>query len=76
MNKFGEMFEEKCGKVSAMRVAMFVYLVPLVFSWTFVSISENELQSLDNSLITGLGLLIGGKSIQHFSENKTIEAKP
>ncbi len=76
MNKIKETFQDKCGKTSAIRVALFVYLVPLIFTWTFISISVGQIQPLDNTLVTGLGLLVGGKSIQHFSEQKAIEINP
>lgn len=68
--------KDKTGKFSAMRLALFVYLVPVIATWAFICLSKKELLPLDNSLITGLGLFLGGKSIQHFSEAKDLSKLP
>ncbi len=69
MKDLSQFVSEKNGKLSGMRLALFIYLVPVIAAWAFISFSKKELQPLDSSLITGLGLLIGGKTVSRYAEN-------
>jgi hypothetical protein len=55
-------------KPSAMRAALLFWVLGVLGVWIFASIDGKALQAVPDSVITILGLVVGGKAAQRFAE--------
>ena len=62
-------FQEENGKNSATRVVFVLWGLGVLFVWTIVSIGQQNLQNLDQSIIYVLGILMTGKVGQKYFED-------
>jgi hypothetical protein len=69
---------EENGKLSATRLAFLLWAVGVLVMWIIACVNKGELQAIDNSVVTVLGLLMGGKAVQRFGETttRTLPATP
>jgi hypothetical protein len=75
--KFFEFLEDPNGKLSGLRIAILVWIITICFNVTYLSIVSQKFVGPEASMITGLGMLMGGKVVQNFSESKSLEkSKP
>jgi hypothetical protein len=74
--KIFEFLEDPRGKLSGLRIAILVWIVTICFNITYLSILNEKFVGPDASMITGLGMLLGGKVVQNFSEQKNLEKPP
>lgn len=61
-------FQEENGKNSATRVVFVLWGLGVLFVWILVSIGQQSLQTLDQSIIYILGILMTGKVGQKYFE--------
>jgi len=71
--KIFEFLEDTNGKISAIRVALLVWLVTICFNSVYLTVMTQKLVGADPSMITGLGILLGGKVIQGYTDSKQAE---
>jgi hypothetical protein len=71
--KFFEFLEDPNGKLSGLRIAILVWIVTICFNSIYLSIVKQVFVGPDTSMITGLGMLLGSKVAQNFTENKASE---
>ncbi len=60
--------DKKTGTFSATRLALLLWVVGVFVVWAYASISTMELQAVPDSVVTILGLLVGGKVVQRYGE--------
>lgn len=60
--------KEKDGKPSSSRLLILTWGLGTFLVWAFSSIKGEALQAVPDSVITILGVLIAGKTIQRFGE--------
>lgn len=70
MSKFTGLFKDSDdnGKLSTTRVIFLCWSVVVLIFWTCLSWKNRDLQEIPASVVTVLGLLAGGKTIQKFGE--------
>ena len=70
MSSMKEFFQDKgqAKQLSAVRLALFVWLGGVLGVWGIVSYRTNSLQAVPESVVTILGLLLGAKAVQRFGE--------
>lgn len=71
--KILEFLEDPMGKLSGLRIAILVWIISICFNSIYLSIINKQLVGADPSMVTGLGILIGSKVAQNFTENKAVE---
>lgn len=71
--KITEFLEDQGGKLSAMRIAILVWIVTICFNSIYLTIVTQKFGTPDASMVTGLGMLLGGKVVQNYTENKSVE---
>lgn len=69
--KFSQFFQDDTGALSAMRLMFIVWGLGVFVTWTVLSIIAKQMQPIPSGVIEILGMCIGGKVIQAFSENST-----
>lgn len=62
--------ESKTGKLSSSRLLVLAWGLGTLIVWIVTSIYKQELQPLPESIVTVLGILVGGKTLQRFGENQ------
>jgi hypothetical protein len=67
-----EFLQEDNGGLSSTRLAFLLWVVGVLVVWIVGSLKAGELQSIDNSIITILGILMGGKVVQKFGEKPDV----
>ncbi len=71
MSTFMGLFKEsESGKLSAARVIFLLWSLGVFAIWIWFSVGARELQPVPSSVVTILGLLAGGKTIQKFREQE------
>lgn len=72
MAKLQEFLEDKGGdhKLSATRLAMLLWALSVLAVWMYASVQAKALASIPQSVVTILGIVLGGKAIQRFGENQ------
>lgn len=70
MNKLFEFFSDNDGSMSASRLILIMYATVIIGAWSYISIKSTTLTPVPESVITMLGLAIGGKIIQKPFESK------
>lgn len=55
-------------KLSATRLAMLTWALGVLVAWIVASLSANTLVPIPESVVTILGVVLGGKAIQRFGE--------
>jgi hypothetical protein len=56
------------GDLSATRLVLFIWATGVLVVWAVVSIVAKDIQTIPESVITVLGLALGGKAVQRFGE--------
>lgn len=64
-------FEETPGVASSMRILLTLGILDVLTVWTVASCRAGKPVALDWSVVSLIGLLVGGKVTQHFSETDT-----
>ena len=73
MSTFTGLFKEKNsvdGKLSTARVIFLLWSLGVFGIWFYLSVRAGQLQPVPSSIVTILGLLAGGKTIQKFFEQE------
>ena len=65
----GSLVQEKEGKVSTSRVLLLLWGVGLFLVWAVVSIINQNIAEIPESVVTVIGILSGSKVLQRFGEN-------
>jgi hypothetical protein len=67
-----EFLEDVTGKLSAMRLAALLWIVGVLIVWIIASLKgpDPKLETIPDSVITLIGILITGKVVQRFGEVK------
>jgi hypothetical protein len=60
--------KDKDGKASSSRLLILIWGLGVFGIWAVASFKSATLQSIPESVITILGILVGGKTIQRFGE--------
>ena len=60
------------GNPSSMRIAMLAVVLIVVSTWAYVSISTGHLQGIPDGARWLVGIVVGGKWAQRFTEGKSI----
>lgn len=55
-------------ELSATRLVLFLWAVGVLVIWGYASIKSATLQDIPQSVVTILGLVMGGKVVQRFGE--------
>ena len=56
------------GKLSASRLLLFLWGVGVLLVWSINSLMTQQLQAIPESVVTILGILVAGKTVQRFAE--------
>jgi hypothetical protein len=72
--KLQSFLEDNSGGFSSTRLAFLLWAVGALVAWLVVSIRAESLQSLDNSVIAIIGILMTGKVAQRFGEKAETES--
>ena len=56
-------------KISSARVLLLCWGFVVLIVWVVISLKNNELSKVDQSVVTIIGILTGGKAVQRFGEN-------
>jgi hypothetical protein len=70
-NRFGLLdgfMKDKDGKPSSSRLLILMWGLGVFAIWAVSSLKSSTLQSIPDSVITILGVLVGGKTLQRFGE--------
>jgi hypothetical protein len=70
-NRFGRLdgfIKDKEGKPSSSRLLILMWGLGVFAIWAVSSLESSTLQSIPDSVITILGVLVGGKTLQRFGE--------
>jgi xanthosine utilization system XapX-like protein len=59
---------ERTGKLSASRLLLLLWGVGVLVVWVINSLLTRQLQAIPESVVTILGILVGGKTVQRFGE--------
>jgi hypothetical protein len=71
--RLAQIVEDKAdGELSALRVAMLLWVVGVLVAWIVVSMMHRALQDLPGQVVTVIGVLVTGKTVQRFSERDTV----
>ena len=70
MGRISQFLQEDNGNFSATRLAMLSWVVGVLASWAYLSISLRKMQDIPQSVVTIIGILVTGKVAQKFSEEK------
>lgn len=76
--KIEEFLQQEDGGFSSTRLAFLIWAVGVLVIWIISSLKNSALQPIDSTVITILGILMGGKVVQKFGEKpdkSTKEAK-
>ncbi|MEN8183703.1 MAG: hypothetical protein ABFS46_14335 [Myxococcota bacterium] len=60
--------EKASGKLSASRLLLLTWGIGVLLVWTVGSSTAGELLPIPESVVTVLGILVGGKTVQRFGE--------
>ena len=60
--------DKKTGQFSATRLAILLWVVGVFVVGAYASVSTTQLQAVPDSVVTILGLLVGGKVVQRYGE--------
>jgi hypothetical protein len=71
ISKLGQFFQDGDGMLSATRLGFLLTLFSVLFMWLFTCYTQSQLLPIDQSLLYLIGILMGGKTLQSFSENST-----
>jgi hypothetical protein len=66
--KIHEFLEEDNGDFSATRLALLAWVLGVLGVWLWLSILGRQMASIENSVVTILGILMTGKVTQKFGE--------
>ena len=66
-----QFLKDDTGQYSAMRLVFILWSFVIALVWTYLSIKTGVFVSIPNSLITLIGMLLGGKVLQSASESLT-----
>lgn len=66
--KIEEFLQEENGGFSSTRLALLLWTVGVLVIWIVNSARSGTLQPIDSSVITIMGILMGGKVVQKFGE--------
>ena len=67
--KWRQFLEDKGNQnLSATRLVLFIWATGVLVVWAVVSIVAKSIQAIPESVITVLGLALGGKAVQRFGE--------
>lgn len=69
--KLAQFFQDDTGALSAMRLMFIIWGLGVFVTWTVLSIIAKQMQPIPAGVVEILGMCIGGKVIQAFSENST-----
>ena len=69
--KLGEFFQDGNGTLSATRLGFLLWVIGVLVIWIVDSLNSTPmaLQKIDQSVLTLIGILMGGKAVQSFSPN-------
>jgi hypothetical protein len=62
--------EPKTNKLSSSRILLLSWGIVVLIIWSVISLINHELAPLDESVVTVIGILVGGKAVQRFGENQ------
>ena len=74
MSNLSSFLEDNTGGFSSTRLAFLLWTIGVLATWIYASLSSTNcgLQKIDPSVVTILGILMGGKVSQRFFENKQL----
>ena len=64
------MVDKGTNELSATRLVLLIWASGVLVVWGITSIVTKSLQTIPESVITVLGLALGGKAVQRFGERK------
>ncbi|MHA6881538.1 hypothetical protein [Ralstonia pseudosolanacearum] len=68
--RISEFFKDGSGAYSATRLGFVFWVFGVLIVWIYLSITNPcEPQKIDSTVVTLLGILMGGKVVQSFSPN-------
>ena len=59
------------GKVSASRLLLLVWGLGVFLIWAYASLRLGALAEIPQSVLTVLGIVVGGKTVQRFGEGRS-----
>ena len=62
------MEDKAADKLSSIRLVLVVWASGVLAVWAVVSIVAKQIQEIPQSVVTVLGLALGGKAVQRFGE--------
>jgi hypothetical protein len=66
--KFSSFLEDNSGGFSATRLAFLLWTVGVLAVWIYTSIANKSLADINSSVVTIIGILMTGKTVQRFGE--------
>jgi hypothetical protein len=60
--------QDNSGGLSATRLAFLLWAVGVLIVWIYSSIQQDKLAEIDRTVVTVLGILMTGKTVQRFGE--------
>jgi len=60
-------------RLSATRLAFLLWVVGVLIVWMADSFRQGQLAPIDSSIVTLIGILMGGKALQRFGEKRVGE---
>jgi hypothetical protein len=68
MKNLYSLLEDNSGGLSATRLAFLLWAVGVLGMWIYSSIQQGKLAAIDGTVVTVLGILMTGKTVQRFGE--------
>jgi hypothetical protein len=68
MKNFSSFLQDNSGGLSATRLAFLLWAVGVLGMWIYSSIQQGKLAPIDGTVVTVLGILMTGKTVQRFGE--------
>jgi len=66
--KFSSFLEDNSGGFSATRLAFLLWAMGVLAIWIYTSIANKCLADINSSVVTVIGILMTGKTVQRFGE--------
>jgi hypothetical protein len=63
----GQFFKDGTGQLSATRLVFILWSLGVLIVWLFESLTNNQIEKIDQSIVTTIGMLMAGKAVQSFS---------
>lgn len=70
IKKLPEFFEDDAGAFSATRLAFLLWIFIVAGMWIYACVEARKMVPIESSVVYLVGVLMTGKVVQSFSENK------